>query len=150
MIHDSHSNIPRCFEPTVCSLSGFCLSFTRWRTWRFPREADGDPPVLQPLPNDVQTYKYVQVDDTPVQITPTFSSPLNIPLNIQHLTLHYYLPITSFSQTLVRVGYNCFLPISRSLSLLENALWRMTYRRSNKISNPFPKIDIYFQKIKHY
>jgi len=51
----------------------------------------------------------------------------------QHKNATYYLPITFFSESFVRVGYYSFLPISSSLSVLGNVLLRMTCLRSNKI-----------------
>ena len=38
----------------------------------FLRRVDGDPPVLQPLPNVVQTYKYLQVADMTEHISKIF------------------------------------------------------------------------------
>ena len=61
----------------------------------FALENKADPSALQLLPNVLQTYKYLQVDNMPVQIIRTFSSPLNIPHNNTSysalLLTHYFL-----------------------------------------------------------
>jgi len=65
------------------------------------------------------------------------------------ITLLYYLHLTSLTEAFFVLN-NTVFPVYRSLSLLETVLQRMTYRPSNKISNPLPKIGIYFNKTKYY
>jgi hypothetical protein len=58
------------FRTTIFSLWGFCLSFSDLRTWRLLREVDGDPPVLQLLPDVVEKEEYFQVAKMLAKITP--------------------------------------------------------------------------------
>jgi hypothetical protein len=82
----------------------------------FLRKSDGDPPVLQPLPNVVQTYKYLQVADMPVQTTPIFRS-----LKYRMSGINFGMPALPWT----------FRVIAKHVTLLCRSQWpRGLWRRS--------------------